>query len=304
MVLYRDQIDSVDSGRALFRIREYVISGTGNSQYYIFCSEIEQDLIYSSIFPLATAANRATCETDFILKDGVIYISRVVPDMELSEFTLDTGTGRDEQKFPTFGNIQLALETPCLLVTMYFGEKPTCDIALGADEVKIEVKAVGLNMKDYVIAMGNFESLKSSNESPGIISRVGENVTHLQSGDKVICLERGYYNTFLRSPVQECLKLDDDADLVEMATVGITHGTAIYALDYLAHLEANETLLIQVVTGGLGLAAIQYAKYVGAEIYATVGTQPKKDYLISECGIPANHISWPRTLEFKNDLLK
>lgn len=128
--------------------------------------------------------------------------------------------------------------------------------------------------------MGNFESVKSSNESTGIISRVGEDVTHLQPGNKVICLERGYYDTFLRSPVQKCLKLENDADLVEMATVGIACGTAIYALDYLAHLEVNETVLIQAATGGLGLAAIQYAECVGAEIYATVGTQQKKDYLI------------------------
>lgn len=68
--------------------------------------------------------------------------------MELNEeFTLDTGTGRDEQDFPTFGNVQVALETPGLLDTLYFREKPTCDIALDVDEVEIEVKAVGLNMK-------------------------------------------------------------------------------------------------------------------------------------------------------------
>lgn len=97
---------------------------------------------------VVAAANRATCETDFILKNGVICISRVVPDMELNgEFSLDMGTGRDEQDFPAFGNVQLALETPGLLDTVYFREKPTCDITLGVDEVEIEVKAVGLNMK-------------------------------------------------------------------------------------------------------------------------------------------------------------
>jgi hypothetical protein len=52
------------------------------------------------------------------------------------EFTLDTGTGRDEQDFPAFGNVQLALETPGLLDTVYFREKPTCDIVLGVDEVE------------------------------------------------------------------------------------------------------------------------------------------------------------------------
>ncbi|KAE8351833.1 hypothetical protein BDV28DRAFT_149625 [Aspergillus coremiiformis] len=206
---------------------------------------------------VATAASRATCETDFILKDGLIYISRVVPDMELNEeFTLDTGEGRTEQDFPTSGNVQLSLETPGLLDTMHFRERPTCDIALEADEVELEVKAVGLNMKGYVIAMGNFESVKSSNESTGIVSRVGDNVTHPQPGDKVICLERGYYNTFLRSPAQKCLKLDDDADLVEMATIGIAHGTALYALNYLACLEAKETVLIQAATGGDGVDVV------------------------------------------------
>ena len=97
---------------------------------------------------VGTASSRAKCETDFLLKDDILHISRVVPDMELNEeFTLDTAVGRAEQDFPTSGNVQLALETPGLLDTVYFREKPSCDIDLEADEVEIEVKAVGLNMK-------------------------------------------------------------------------------------------------------------------------------------------------------------
>lgn len=60
--------------------------------------------------------------------------------------------------------------------------------------------------------MGNFESVKSSNERTGYVARVGRSVAHLQPGDKVICLERGHYDTFLRSPAQKCLKLADDAE--------------------------------------------------------------------------------------------
>ena len=97
---------------------------------------------------IGTASSRAKCETDFLLKDNILHISRVVPDMELNEeFTLDTGSGRAEQDFPTSGNVQLALETPGLLDTVYFRETPSCDIDLEADEVEIKVKAVGLNMK-------------------------------------------------------------------------------------------------------------------------------------------------------------
>ncbi|KAL4909695.1 hypothetical protein BDW74DRAFT_186214 [Aspergillus multicolor] len=255
---------------------------------------------------VATATTRADCETDFMLKDGVLHICRVAPDMDLNqEFTLDTGSeGRHDQEFPTKGNVQLAMGTPGLLDTVYFRERPTCDMTLDADEVEIQVQAVGLNMKDYVIAMGNFESVKSSNESTGIVTRVGSNVTHLQPGDKAICLERGHYDTFLRSPALKCMKLPDDVDLVEMATVGIAHGTALYALKYLAQLEAGESVLIQAATGGLGLAAIQYAKHVGAEIYATVGTQQKKDFLTTQCGIPADRIFWSRSLQYKDALLQ
>lgn len=152
--------------------------------------------------------------------------------------------------------------------------------------------------------MGNFESVKSSIESTGVVSRVGANVKNIKPGDKVICFERGHYDTFLRSPVAKCLKLNDGDDLIEMATIGIALGTALYSLRYLAQLEAGETILIQAATGGLGLAAIQYSKLVGAEIYATVGTQAKKEYLINELGIPENQIFWSRSLDFKQNLLK
>lgn len=102
---------------------------------------------------VAKAQSREECETDFILKDGVVYISRVVPDAQLNEeFRLDNGDGRVGQDFPTSGNVQLALETPGLLDTVYFREQPTCDIDLGSDELEINVKAVGLNMKVRLLA--------------------------------------------------------------------------------------------------------------------------------------------------------
>ena len=98
---------------------------------------------------VAAATTRADCETDFMLKDGVLHICRVAPDMALnSEFTLDTGSdGRADQEFPTEGTVQLAMGTPGLLDTVYFRERPTCDMVLGDDEVEIRVQAVGLNMK-------------------------------------------------------------------------------------------------------------------------------------------------------------
>lgn len=92
--------------------------------------------------------------------------------------------------------------------------------------------------------MNNFESKKSSNESIGIVPLVGAKVKDHAPGDKVIYLERGHCNTFLRSPANKCIKLDKDADLITIATFGLSHRTALYSLQYLTRNQANETSLI------------------------------------------------------------
>lgn len=119
-----------------------------NASHASHVPAVAQTLTAASV-AVAAATTRADCETDFMLKDGVLHICRVAPDMALnSEFTLDTGSdGRADQDFPTEGNVQLAMGTPGLLDTVYFRERPTCDMALGDEEVEIRVQAVGLNMK-------------------------------------------------------------------------------------------------------------------------------------------------------------
>ncbi|PSN60891.1 KR-domain-containing protein [Corynespora cassiicola Philippines] len=70
----------------------------------------------------------------------------------------------------------------------------------------------------------------------------------------------------------------------------VVFGTAVYALFHLAQLEKNEKVLIQSAAGGLGLAVIQVAQSVGADIYVTMGTQTKMNYLAEYCGIDRSHV--------------
>lgn len=73
-----------------------------------------------------------------------------------------------------------------------------------------------------------------------------------------------------------------------------------YALQHLAQLEAGEKVLIHGAAGGIGLAAIQYARYCGAEIFATAGTEEKRD-LVRLMG--ADHVFDSRSLKFADDIL-
>ena len=97
---------------------------------------------------VATATSRATCETDFMSRRHHLYQScRARYGAERGVYSRH-GRRENRAEFPYFGRmVQSAFETPGLLDSIYFRVRPTCDIALDADEVEIEVKAVGLNMK-------------------------------------------------------------------------------------------------------------------------------------------------------------
>jgi NADPH:quinone reductase-like Zn-dependent oxidoreductase len=76
----------------------------------------------------------------------------------------------------------------------------------------------------------------------------------------------------------------------EMASIPVCYMTAVYALMHLARLTLGEKVLIQAATGGVGMAALRIAKYLGADVYATVGTKGKEDVLVEKFGIPRNQI--------------
>ncbi len=87
----------------------------------------------------------------------------------------------------------------------------------------------------------------------------------------------------------------------EAATLPIAFLTASYALDHLAHLSAGERVLIHSATGGVGLAAVQLARRVGAEIFATAGTPEKREYLK---GLGIEHVMDSRSLAFADEVLE
>ncbi len=89
----------------------------------------------------------------------------------------------------------------------------------------------------------------------------------------------------------------------EAASMPVAFMTAIYAFNHIARLSKGETVLIQSATGGLGMAAMQLAKYLGAEIYATVGNADKVEMLRKEFGIPKDHVFNSRDLSTPSKIL-
>ena len=155
-------------------------------------------------------------------------------------------------------------------------------------QVEIEVHAAGLNFRDVMWAMGLLpeEALSDGFAGPtlglecaGIVRSLGPRVDGLAVGDRVMAFAPGSLSTRVVTIAEAVAPIPPETSFAEAATIPVTFVTAVYALGHLAKLAAGERVLIHTASGGVGLAAIQYAKQRGAVVIATAGSEVKRAFL-------------------------
>lgn len=161
-----------------------------------------------------------------------------------------------------------------------------------------------LIFQDIAVATARFDLNNLSTEGAGVVTHLGSAVTSFKLGDRVFGIIPGNMGNYLRSPASLVSKIPDRLSTDSAASMPVVSLTSIYALKHLAGLAKGESVLIQSATGGLGMAAIQIAQSLGADIYATVGTDEKAKILVDQFGIPASHIFNSRKLSAVEDILK
>ncbi len=174
----------------------------------------------------------------------------------------------------------------------------------GPNEVEIEVAAAGLNFSDVMKALGLYPGLPDGPvalgaECAGRISAVGDGVTTLQVGDEVLAASGFAFGSHVLARAELAVPKPPTLSFEEAATLPIAFLTAAYALEHLARLSAGETVLIHAASGGVGLAAIQIARSLGARIFATAGSPEKRDFL-RLLGIEA--VMDSRSLDFADEV--
>jgi NADPH2:quinone reductase len=151
----------------------------------------------------------------------------------------------------------------------------------GRGQVVISVKACGVNFPDTLIIQGLYQFKPSLPFSPGsevagVVKAVGAGVDHLKPGDRVISLAA--YGGFAEEVVADAvavISLPDSIDFVAAASFVMTYGTALYALKDRAHLQPGATLLVLGAAGGVGLAAVELGKTLGARVIAAASSEDK-----------------------------
>jgi acyl transferase domain-containing protein/NADPH:quinone reductase-like Zn-dependent oxidoreductase/acyl carrier protein len=178
------------------------------------------------------------------------------------------------------------------------------------EQVEIAVRAAGLNFRDVMYAMGllSDEALEQGFAGPtlgmelaGVVTRVGAGVQDIRPGDEVIAFAPSSFATLAQTPAVAVVPKPPEWSFEAAATVPTTFFTVYYALHHLARLQPGERVLIHGAAGGVGVAAIQFAKHLGAEIFATAGSEVKRDFVRL---LGADHVLDSRSLAFADEILQ
>ena len=243
------------------------------------------------------------CETEYIEKSGVLGISRVVEAGYLNRHVAAKTLvqGPMPQKFGSTPErpLKLAIGSPGLLDTLHFVDDVLAKKPVAADEIEVKVRVAGLNFRDVLIALGQDVADYLGMECAGVISQAGSN-TGFQIGDRVCCIATGSLATYVRCKAVLAYKISEDMTFASAAAILIVFTTAYLALIDRARIQPGESILIHSGAGGLGQACLQLARLFKAEIYATVGSDEKRDLLMSLYEIPKHRIFSSRTPEFAN----
>jgi NADPH:quinone reductase-like Zn-dependent oxidoreductase len=170
----------------------------------------------------------------------------------------------------------------------------------GPGEVELELCAFGLNFRDVMIALGIYPTLPGvpsnmGSDGAGRVVAVGPGVEGIAVGDEVLATTSVGFRGFTTVKALAVARKPPSLSFEEAASIPTVFFTAYFALRHVGRLARGERVLVHAAAGGVGMAAVQIAQWIGAEVYGTAGSPAKRDFLKS---IGVEHVMDSRSLEF------
>ncbi|WP_007026124.1 type I polyketide synthase, partial [Saccharomonospora iraqiensis] len=171
----------------------------------------------------------------------------------------------------------------------------TADRPLAEHEVRLAMRAAGVNFRDVLLALGMYPGeVPMGSEGAGVVTEVGPGVTALRPGQRVFGMVPEAFGPTAVADARMLAEVPADWSFEDAAAVPLVFLTAYYALRDLADLRRGESILIHSAAGGVGMAAVQLARHWGAEVYGTAS--PAKWDAVRELGV--EHLASSRDLGF------
>ncbi|WP_282615678.1 type I polyketide synthase [Streptomyces sp. AgN23] len=170
---------------------------------------------------------------------------------------------------------------------------------LGEFEVRVAVRAAGLNFRDVLISLGMYPDHQAlmGSEGAGVVVATGPGVESCAVGDRVMGLWTGGFGPLAVADHRTLTRIPDGWSFTEAASVPVVFVTALYALRELAGVRPGESLLVHSAAGGVGMAAVQLARVFGLRVFATAS--PGKWDVLRGLGVDDAHLASSRSLEFE-----
>ncbi|MGW6569554.1 SDR family NAD(P)-dependent oxidoreductase [Streptomyces sp. NPDC054975] len=179
---------------------------------------------------------------------------------------------------------------------------PDAGAPLAAGQVRIGVRAAGLNFRDVMLSLGLYPGdFVLGGEGAGVVLEVGPEVTGIRPGDRVMGIFDGAFGPTAIADARSVHRIPKGWSFAQAAAVPIVFMTAYYALVDLAGARRGESVLIHAAAGGVGMAAVQLARHLGLEVYGTAS--PGKWDTLRALGLDDAHIASSRTLDFEGAFL-
>lgn len=235
---------------------------------------------------------------ELALRDGHIFHKKVV-DWEIHQNLSLKTVG--------FQTEALRIKAPATSGAKDFRFETTNRIAPQSEEIEILIDNTSINYKDYLKLSGKtaddsleetFPGKNIGYECAGTITRTGPDVSKFKEGDKVLALAPGTLQTFTITSASLAVRCPSNLTTAASAVI-LNYVTAIYCLRDKANLRKGSKVLIHNGAEGIGLAAIYYAKHVGAEIFTTAESEERRSYLAS---IGINHVFNAENLDFPAEI--
>ncbi|WP_330464859.1 SDR family NAD(P)-dependent oxidoreductase [Streptomyces longwoodensis] len=226
-------------------------------------------------------------ESEVAVRGGRVLVPRLV-------------RGRQTAALPE-GAWRLSIERPGSLDGLEIVPS-AADRALLPGEVRIGVRAAGLNFRDVLIALGTYPGeAPLGSEAAGVVLEVGDGTHGLRPGDRVMGLVPDGFGSVAVTDSRMVVPMPGRWSFTEAASVPLVFLTAYYGLVDLAGLRRGERLLVHAAAGGVGMAAVQLARHLGAEVLATA-SEPKWD-AVRALGVAGERIGSSRDLSFREKFL-
>ncbi|MEU6075141.1 SDR family NAD(P)-dependent oxidoreductase [Micromonospora sp. NPDC047074] len=239
----------------------------------------------------ALAAAVASGEPQVALRDGTPLVPRLTRARDADVLALPDGGVPWRLDVAGKGTLENLVAVPCPEIAA---------AGLPPGQVRVEMRAAGLNFRDVVLALGMVPDQEGlGNEGAGVVVEVGPGVTDLAPGDRVMGLFPNSFSSVTITDHRVVTRIPAGWSYADAAAVPVAFVTAWYGLVELARLRAGESVLIHAAAGGVGMAAVQIARHLGAEVFGTAS--PGKWPVLRATGFDDAHIASSRTLDFVDE---